>query len=609
MRVTVGVTLYAYTSTMRIVLYLCLLVSALLCAPHVYGQEVVLQDSFGDGSSDNWTVQRNQQWQHPEKPCMDGGQPAEWEVVDGELGIIISNGPSCTTAITPDNLDLSQLDGFEFSFDWHFIESMNMDRNVALLWQDKNNWYGVKVLGNEVRLEKVVDGRSESIKNSVTTYQFTANTHYHFTLSWQSNNSIKVLVNNTEVINAVDELPFIRNFKTIGLMASTGSINRSVSFFDNVIVKSLDKPGFNYLPVPLITQIDTNWAQYIYDSAKDWSSNPTIGRWGCALSSMVMILHYYGIDRLPNGQLITPYTLNIWLSAQPDGYVGQGLVNWIAITRLTSQVSSALDTPKLEFKWQPYSFETVRTNLMASKPLIVELTNHFVAARGFSTTGEVVIADPGFVINQLSNHPQQPLSLRTFQPSHTDLSYIMIVSPPEISIVLTDEKRIVPSSLTTHTEHLTDFISGQKAAESQFTLLPKPQGDSYIISALGSAEQETSFIIFAYNQQGEVIVFKQTITGFQSFVLNVDSVNQSTLIPLSGFPSLRALLFHLYRVQEIPTHYVWKHLDRLAEIATDDQSNQSRYVQFIRKTVISVEKFMSVKSIDLLLNHLDHSMI
>jgi hypothetical protein len=594
---------------MRIVLYLCLLVSALLCAPHVHGQEVVLQDSFDDGNDDNWTVQRNQQWHNPDKPCMDGTQPAEWEVVDGELGIVISNGPSCTTAITPNNLDLSQFDGFEFSFDWHFIESMNMDRNVALLWQDKNNWYGVKVLGNEVRLEKVVDGRSESIKNSVTTYQFAANTHYHFTLTWKSNNSIRVLVNNEEIIATEDELPFIRNFKTIGLMASTGAINRSVSFFDNIVVKSLDKPGFNYLPVPLIKQIDTNWAHYIYDNAKDWSTNPTIGRWGCALSSMVMILHYHGIDRLPNGQLITPYTLNIWLSTQPDGYVGEGLVNWIAVTRLTSQVSTMLDTPKLEFNWQPYSFETVRSELMAGKPLIVELTKHFVAARGFSQSGEVVIADPGFAISELSQHPQQPVSLRMFQPSHTDLSYIMIVSPPEISVSLVNEAGLSPSNISQHTEGLTDIISGDKNSVSNFTLFPKPQSGIYTITALGSNNKETPLTIFVYNQSGEVVVFNQNVKGFHSFNLNYDSIKGSTLTPLDSWVSLRSLLLHLYNQHQIPTHYVWKYLDRLAEEAMKDQLNQSRYVQLLKKTILELGQFMSTESSNLLLNHLDHSMI
>src|SRR5688572_30899130 len=53
---------------------------------------------------------------------------------------------------------------------------------------------------------------------------------------------------------------------------------------------------------------------------------------------------------LPNNAELSPASLNDWLNAQPDGYLGEGAINWLAVSRLTQQMAKTLRTPKLEYR-------------------------------------------------------------------------------------------------------------------------------------------------------------------------------------------------------------------------------------------------------------------
>lgn len=80
--------------------------------------------------------------------------------------------------------------------------------------------------------------------------------------------------------------------------------------------------------VPLLKQTSEPWQGLEYDSASIWNpSNTSINTWGCALTSAAMVLQYYNYTKLPDGTALDPGTLNTWLKNQPDGYVGNGLVN------------------------------------------------------------------------------------------------------------------------------------------------------------------------------------------------------------------------------------------------------------------------------------------
>jgi hypothetical protein len=90
-------------------------------------------------------------------------------------------------------------------------------------------------------------------------------------------------------------------------------VAHSQAYFDQVVVQS-----FNSTQV-LFKQNDPLWANAIYDHASDWSSEPTMSRWGCALSSVAMLLKAYGYHNLPNGEVLSPLSLNQWLMEETDG--------------------------------------------------------------------------------------------------------------------------------------------------------------------------------------------------------------------------------------------------------------------------------------------------
>jgi hypothetical protein len=53
-----------------------------------------------------------------------------------------------------------------------------------------------------------------------------------------------------------------------------------------------------------------------------------------------MVFKYNGVKKLPNGKELNPDTLNNWLITQKDGYIGNGMVNWLALSRLSKQAIS-----------------------------------------------------------------------------------------------------------------------------------------------------------------------------------------------------------------------------------------------------------------------------
>jgi hypothetical protein len=391
--------------------------------------QTVFSDNFDDGDISNWTVVRNARLYEKTEPCMNGGVPAAWHVKNGRAGIEIDS-PPCETEIVPSNFQLGDK-GYTYEVDWFMAETMEMDRNLLFLWQDPKNWYDIKIYGNSVLIQKVINGQSMELENDYMPYPFEANKSYHFKITMSENHLITVEINGKVLMTSRDYAPYIEGYRTAGLQASVGANRRSVNYFDNWQVTNHGvTPTPSPTPVPIsmphFKQTDPNWASQIYDHATKWSSNPTISRWGCALSSAAMILRYHGINQLPGGIELNPRTLNTWLQTQPDGYIGEGLVNWVALGRLTQQMSSVLGTPKLEYT-------RINTNLIAAavselealKPVILQIPGHFLVGSGVtSDKQDLQIKDPAYAHTLLSQHSQPLQSVRAFQPSHTDLSYI-----------------------------------------------------------------------------------------------------------------------------------------------------------------------------------------
>jgi hypothetical protein len=212
------------------------------------------------------------------------------------------------------------------------------------------------------------------------------------------------------------------------LRAGTGSRYPSATYFSDLKVKSLDEPVFTYF-----RQDDSLWAEEVYDHADLWSAYPSIKNWGCAITSAAMILRFYGHAQMPNGEELNPQTLNQWLKQEVDAYVGDGLLNWLAISRLSKILSEIDGQPKLEFSHFRGSEEELKDKLQAEldkgQPQIVHIPGHFLVVDDFDD--DFSVKDPLYDYAFLSEMDSEIDSLRIFTPSYTDLSYLLLVLPKD----------------------------------------------------------------------------------------------------------------------------------------------------------------------------------
>ncbi|OGM08270.1 hypothetical protein A2159_02235 [Candidatus Woesebacteria bacterium RBG_13_34_9] len=286
------------------------------------------------------------------------------------------------------------------------------------------------------------------------------------------------------------------------------------------------------LDVPLFKQTSEPWGSQVYDSANKWfPSNPNISAWGCALTSAAMVFRYHGINKLPDGTTLDPGTLNTWLKKQKDGYVGKGLLNWLALSRLSKQAIStnnitAFDA--LEFKKKISSDKNlVKEDIMNQIPDILGEPGHFIVAKGIEND-IITINDPAYDKNLLTQYGNTFLSINKFTPSNTDLSYIMLTINPNIDITLKDGNRVeVGNSFIEEPITNPDNIGETNGPPLKIVYLEKPTADDYEIVLNSPTETEYNVGIYLYDINGEV--FTKTKKG--SLQADEDSIIPITFDP------------------------------------------------------------------------------
>lgn len=494
----------------------------------INANEILFSDDFDSDNSDQWEVQRNKQWSNPTKSCEYNSVPTTWNIKDNKYGIEIEGSP-CVTETAPKDLEIPINVNYKLSFDWFFKHTNHADRNVVFKWVDENNWYGLKILDNKIEIQKVVDGKSVFSFPDTYLYDFESDKEYFFEIFVVDEN-ITVLINNESIITVQDSSPILGN-SNIALQASVGSISSSFSYFDNILVTSIS----DELPVPEFKQTDPEWGDHIYDTAESWSTNPTIARYGCATSSVAMILNYHGIDQFKDGTAINPDTLNSWLNTQNDGYIGEGLINWYAVTRLTRELSDHYGTPKLEYaKITEDSYTSTIEEIEAERPAILQIDGHFLVANGILNQGtDIAINDPFYDYDSFSEHNKELLSARMFTPSYTDLSNIVIYHEPNVFIEIADaDGNTMAASLTD--EYI--IPRGDNPPETtkrlSETTISKPSDGIYTISVSQSTYSPYSFDVFSYDIEGNVSVSK--VTGYvgsdgESVALDFNKESESSI--------------------------------------------------------------------------------
>jgi hypothetical protein len=161
------------------------------------------------------------------------------------------------------------------------------------------------------------------------------------------------------------------------------------------------------MTVAVMGQQDSAWAGAPLGS----SATDTIGSAGCAITSVTMMLRYYGMDTDPGA-------FNAWLTAN-GGYAFDDQLIWGAVTSYSGG--------RVAFSsWTGADLGLIDDELDAGRPVVAEVrlggNQHFVLLTGYTTESGLVINDPWFADSvKSSDRYGDPasgiVSIRTFMPA------------------------------------------------------------------------------------------------------------------------------------------------------------------------------------------------
>jgi hypothetical protein len=368
------------------------------------------EDDFG--SLDQWDL-LNGNWDY-------------WSTVDNSVEARI-NTRYRVSALAPKDQFWNDVEEYEVSFD--YISLDRADKNFALgMLPNAMTFYDFHFISTHLYVEDVRDGIS--IHSTAVPFSLEIGKKYQMRMVF-SHEVIEFYIDDQLVFFTNENWPEPRIEGKFAMRITTGSNYPSTARYSNLKIRDLAANSFTYF-----RQDYPAWSAERYDTANLWATNTSIADWGCALSSAAMILDFYGHKKMPNGEDLNPKTLNQWLLSEEDGYVGNGLVNWLAVSRLSEILSEQDAYPKLEFSY--FSGDSVEVvsklqeSLSVNQPQIAAIPGHFFVVDSFDGQ-DFSIKDPFYDYNFLSEREETPGSLRIFTPSFTDLSYFLLVLPVDFN--------------------------------------------------------------------------------------------------------------------------------------------------------------------------------
>ena len=455
--------------------------------------KTLFSDTMTEENTEDWTEARNFQWLSPSQKCENNYVPAVWEYGVAGAGMSVQSAP-CLATLATKKLELFHVPNYTMEFQMKTMMPMQADRSFSFRWIDAKNYYGVQISGEHVEVFKVVDGLAYSLPDAGMQFPFVSNGSYDVRVQVNEDHSIFLKIADKE-LRIIDSPPYLRG-GGIAIQAGVGADDTSYTLYKMIEVHAPDEDFV--LEVPNILQTNEAWKNQEYDSATAWAKDPSIGRWGCALTSATMILWHHGYTELPDHTSLTPASLNAWLKIQKDGFIGKGFLNWMAISRLTGIIKKI--TPEkgaLEYSRSAFMPELIKNKITATEPVILEIPGHFVTATGM-TQKNIVINDPLNRHNTLlADTKKSARGARFFHPSHTDLSGIVFGVPVGIQTqvwlngIPYDGERTIPDS--------------EEQEEIQmFELLQLSEGDTLKISAKSSLSHQFHIPVHSYAEDGTV---------------------------------------------------------------------------------------------------------
>lgn len=448
-----------------------------------------------------------------------------WQINNQVLHANLSQSNRLSTLVPKDEFWQGMT---EYTVDFIFKVFDKSDKNFVVGMRDTGNFYDFHFYNNQLIVEDIRLGNS--LHSASVPFALTTNKDYSVHLFY-SKEKIELLIDG-QLVFATDKFwsPPIYGGK-FGLKIATGSVAQSHASFDQIEIKELANKDV------LFKQNDPLWGEKIYDHADLWSKQPAMSNWACALSSGAMLLRHYGFQFLENGEELNPWSLNQWLLSQADGYIANGLVNWLAISRLSAQLSKIKNDslPKLEFTYfkasEAENMNVLRENLNDDLVQIAASTKHFFLVKDYlEETHDFLIKDPLYDYTLLTKSVEKIDSLRLFKPSFTDLSYILLVIPKKLHYSLADSfgKEITNFNLIEES-----IVNGEENIGQDYDLLyyPKPNAMAFNLLLSANFDQEllSKTKLYFYQQDGTVqspnlieLLGKQDLSKLNQIVLKIN---------------------------------------------------------------------------------------
>lgn len=597
-------------TALKIFFFIFFLLSFSLISPtwnKINASNVIFQDNFDDDPTGSFP----NKW---EILPFTNLCPDEWKVDGGVLKISITNFSSCSTNIIPKNSEWA-IPIKNYIFEVDMILMSGTDHNVVYRTDP------LVGLGYELHFQSPTNLVASFPGNYFNIPgDYSLGKLYHVKTVVHDNN-IQIFINGNLIKDYTS--PTEAPAGKIALRASVGGDPSSETYFDNIVVTSLDDSTPVPLTVPYFSQNDPLWGTTEYDHASGKLSNPTMDRWGCVVTSVAMILKYHNINEFANGTPIDPGTLNEWLKNNKGYLTGYSNIdgfysyfNLPVIGKLTKQLFDAgKSNIKLMHKRAYPSNETttlLNDDLSLRKfPDILGVNNsqtssHFVVAKGISGN-TYSINDPEWNYPTLSSFNNNYTQVDRYIPSNTNLSYLVAVVNPSVELLVTNPqnnktgKYFDNGTLQSANEINNASYSFQPPISNPNNgelenlgtgvnefLLPEPENDKYTIKLSSKKSGFYEINIASFEEEGNNALNKirGVISSNNDEIIEIDySQNQTSEI--KRFVSFQTLINDINEAKNLKLIKPWI-ADSLIKLAKRSQKNAEKGRKQIAKIELNI---------------------
>ncbi|MEA2056725.1 MAG: C39 family peptidase [Patescibacteria group bacterium] len=554
--------------------------------PHDYQKDLLFSEDFSQQNLGQWQLLR--------------GDWSDWLVENGWLCGQAENNFYQSELIVKPEFWQEQWQHYLYQFDFKITGGVDVNWSWAV--EDLDNWYQLHFNDQYLHLTRFRQG--EEVLNIFENYSLNLNQIYHVMIYF-NHGHIQLWLDDNLILDRHDHR-YEDSSGPVSLKVTAGAVCHTQVWFDNLQIFSLEPEIEKELAMLFFKQNDDSWENEEYDQAQDWSENPTIKRWGCALTSLAMIMRYHDLQYLPNGQELNPSTLNTWLKQQADGYL-QGGVNWLAGTRLSRVISDQYSInervlPKLEYQRLTSNELSPPISVIDdNRPAILQIPGHFLVANGYAQgQNDLLILDPAYTYDRFSQHQASLLSTIDLKPSYTDLSYLLLVYPSDLQV---DVQSVNGQSLPNQEmslDMISDSIDGGLGPQDLVAhFVPQPENGHYLLEVKAEQPQFYQVKIYAYDQEAEVRYLSRSgylnfDQGNEEIIADIEQINFDKqdlsaveFVPnaATNFDLIYQLLNQAQEGGKIEKSFVWQELSYIAKQAASLDPSQhlakDRYQQLL----------------------------